>query len=313
MTASRNEENNTCTLHICTTGGLGIAISLDLLRHNGPPEIPAWTKIVENIREQYDLNRDLGGQAVTRMWGLTSYRGVTAVLFTRHPTDMIEYRVASDEDATVAFASDAGDIPDEQTLFAPRAEKQESHAAQSRREAVSSFLLSEGDGAIVNTENQKLIYAAACCGIVDGHSSSVRSESRKSFERLARETGTDMSEEISKCASESSTIPPKSSDQLNQPGGHLFERCEICSAGIAWFSPQEAQCANGHLFGMHCKYLRPGFLLSSFASTLWADFLGYPRTRDVQILLCLPHRVHGRGVGRSHVQWPAVPETLRNI
>lgn len=257
MSVSRDDRNSTCTLHICTTGGLGVAISLDRLGPDNHPQVPAWSKIVDNLREQYDLNRDLGGHAVARMWGLTSYRDVTAVLFTKHPTDMIEYRVASDEDATIAFASEeTGDIPDEQTLFAPRAENQETQAALSRREAVTSFLLSEGVNATANTENQKLIYAAACCSIVDGHSPSVRSKSRKSFERLASETGTALSEEISICDSETSTIPAKSSNQLDQPGGHLFERCEICNAGIAWSSAKEAQCANGHLFGMHCNYLR---------------------------------------------------------
>jgi hypothetical protein len=183
------------------------------------------------------------------MWGLTSYRGIVAVLFTRHPTDMIEYRVASDEDATVAFASDEADgIPDKQALIAPRPENQDSQTAQRRREAVISFLLSEGSTATGNTENQRLIYAAACCGIVDGHNSAIRSESQKSFERLAQEIGADLSEEMEKCGSESVSIPAKSSLQLDQPGGHLFERCEICDAGIAWISAREAQCANGHLF-----------------------------------------------------------------
>jgi len=315
MTISRDEANNTCTLHICTAGGLGVAVSLDLLGPDDPPQVPAWSKIVDNLREQYDLTHDLGGKAVARMWGLTSYRDVTAVLFTKHPTDMIEYRIASDEDTTIAFASeDTGEIPDEQTLFAPPAEKKESRAAQSRREAVTSFLLSEGDKTTVNTENQKLLYAAACCSIVDGHNLPIRSQSQKSFERLAMETDTDLSEEISKCGSESSTIPAKSSNQLNQPGGQLFEQCEICGAGIAWFSVKEAQCENGHLFGMHCNDLGLYFgILNSFASTLWTDLPNHPRTRDIQILFCLPHRVHGRGVGRSYVQWPAVPKALRSV
>lgn len=257
MTTSRDEEKNTCTLHGCTTGGLGVAISLELLGPEHASRIPAWSRIVENSREQYDLNRDLGGHVVARMWGLTYYRGIVAVLFTRHPTDMIEYRVASDEDATIAFASDeAVGIPGKQALVALRPEKRESQTGQRRREAVVSFLLSEGSTATVSTENQRLIYAAACCGIVDGHNSAIRSESQKSFERLAQETGTDLSEEMAKCGSESVSIPAKSSHQLDQPGGHLFERCEICDAGIAWISAREAQCANGHLFGMECNYLQ---------------------------------------------------------
>ncbi|KAJ5125158.1 Transcription factor IIIC zinc-finger [Penicillium atrosanguineum] len=248
MTTSQDEEHGTCTLHVCTTGGLGVAVSLDQLDSDNDLQVPAWNKIVETSREQYDLNRDLGGHAVARMWGLTSYRGINAVLFTKHPTDMIEYRVASDEDATIAFASDeAGSIPDKQALIAPRAENQESRTAQSRREAVTSFLLSRDATATMSREDQKLIYAAACCGIVDRHNSAVRSKAQKLFDRLAKETGTDQSEEMAACESESSSIPAKSSHQLDQPGGYLFERCEICKAGIAWISATEAQCANGHL------------------------------------------------------------------
>ena len=251
MTTSQDEKRGTCTLHVCTTGGLGVAASLDQLGSENDLQVPAWIKIVETSREQYDLNRDLGGHAVARMWGLTSYRGVTAVLFTKHPTDMIEYRVASDEDATIAFASDeAGGIPDKQAIVAPRVEKQGSRATQSRREAVTYFLLSQDGIATVSRENQKLIYAAACCSIVDGHYPAIRSKAQKSFERLAKNTGTDLSEEMAKRESESSSIPAKTSHQLDQPGGYLFERCEVCNAGIAWISPTEAQCANGHLFGM---------------------------------------------------------------
>ncbi|KAJ5662607.1 uncharacterized protein N7477_010223 [Penicillium maclennaniae] len=249
MTTSQDEKRGTCTLHVCTTGGLGFAASLDQLEFENELRVPAWNKIVETSREQYDLNRDLGGHAVARTWGLASYRGINAVLFTKHPTDMIEYRVASDEDATIAFASDeAGGIPDKQALIAPRVEKQESRATQSRREAVTCFLLSQDDIATVSRENQKLIYAAACCSIVDGHSPAIRSKAQKAFERLAKKTATDLSEEVTKCVSESSSIPAKSSHQLDQAGGYLFERCEICKAGIAWISATEAQCANGHLF-----------------------------------------------------------------
>lgn len=252
MTASPDEQGETCLLHLGTTGGLSAAISLDQLETKDDLLLPTWNKIVEDRLEQYDLNRDLGGQSVARIWGLESHRGVNAVLFTRHPTDMIEYRVASDEKSTIAFAADDTErTVDMQTLFAPQLGNQEPRSVQDHREAVTAYLLSENEDLDKNEESQKLIYAAACCAIVDGHGEPIRSQARQTFERLAALTGADLSEEISKCSTETPPISAKSTDQLNGPGGPIFERCEICDAGISWFAAAEAQCANGHIFGMH--------------------------------------------------------------
>lgn len=289
MTALRDEQTDACVLHLGTVGGLSAAISLNQVGTNEAQQMPPWGKSVEGRREQYDLDRDLGGQTVARMWGLSSYRGVTAVLFTIHPTDMIEYRVNSDERATIAFAfEDSEHEPGVQALLAPTAASQESRSAPGQREAVINFLLHESDWDESNAENQKLIYTAACCATVDKQSEAVRSRARQSFERLAALTGADLSEEISKCSLTSPTFSAKSTDQLTQPGGHLFEQCNICDAGIAWFSAKEAQCANGHLFGMPHNSIKANSILTRFASALWTNLLGHPRTWKIQILFSLP-------------------------
>lgn len=252
MTASPDERHDTCMLHLGTTGGLNAAIGLDQLDAEDQPESPAWGKLVEDHLEQYDLDRDLGGESVARVWGLASHRGVNAVVFSRHPTDMIEYRVASDERSIIAFAaSDTEREVDMQTLFGPQYGNQELQSVQERREAVTTSLLF-GDETVVEYErSQKLIYAAACCAIVDGHGESIRRQARHILERLAALTGADLTEEISKSSMDNPFISARSTDQIDGPGGSLFERCGICQAGIAWFAATEAQCANGHLFGMH--------------------------------------------------------------
>lgn len=252
MTASPDEQHDSCMLHLGTTGGLSAAIGIDQLDTRDQPRSPAWGKLVEDHLEQYDLNRDLGGQCVARVWGLASHRGVNAVVFSRHPTDMVEYRIASDERSIIAFAaSDAEREVDMQTLFAPQYGNQELRSVHEHREAVTTFLLFENETAVENEESRKLLYAAACCAIVDGHGESIRRQARRILERLAALTGADLTEEISKCRIDNPTISAKSTDQLSGSGGSIFERCEICEAGIAWSAATEAQCANGHLFGTY--------------------------------------------------------------
>jgi hypothetical protein len=93
-----------------------------------------------------------------------------------------------------------------------------------------------------------LIYVAICCAIMGSKNKSLLIHARKSLERLVIVTGADLSEEMRRCTGESTAIGPRSEDQLSGPGGQVFERCEICDAGIGWHSAQEARCANGHLF-----------------------------------------------------------------
>lgn len=250
MIASVDEQSDVCRLHFGTIGGLSGAIRLDQLETNDNPQTPAWNHFIEDRQEQYDLNRDLGRQSLSRIWGLASYRSVNAVLFTNHPTDMIEYRVASDERATIAFsADDVERTPDMQALFAPHLGTQDPRSVQEHREAVTSYVLSRNREIDIYEGSQKFIYAAACCAIIDEHSKPVRSQARQTLEHLATLTTADLDEEISKCSEDNATLSAKPADQLDGPGRHMFERCAICDAGIAWLAPTEAQCANGHLFG----------------------------------------------------------------
>jgi hypothetical protein len=255
MTTLYDENSGSLNLHLGTMSAVGIVLNLDGSGTENSPRKPQWSTVIEDRLEQFDLDRDLGGQSVARVWGLASYRGVVAVLFSRHPTDMIEYRVTSDERSVLAFASEDPDYsPDIHTLLSPMASATESWSPTDQREAVISYLLSSMDGtAEQDPEIQRLVYASACCAIVDQKGAAIRSHARQSLERLAVLTGADLNEEIARCDEESPTLSAKSTEQLNGPGAHMFERCEICDAGIAWVSASEAQCAEGHLFGMLYK------------------------------------------------------------
>jgi hypothetical protein len=251
ITAMCDEESGVLSLHLGTMSGLGTVLNIDGSRTGGSPRIPQWRKIVEDRLEQFDLDRDLGGQSVARIWGIASYRGVVAVLFSRHPTDMIEYRVTSDERSVLAFGSEDPEYsPDIQTLLAPITSATESWSPADQREAAISYVLSSMDEtAEGDSESQRLIYASACCAIVDQKGEAIRSHARQSLVRLAVLTGADLTEEIARCDEESPKLSAKSLEQLSGPGAHMFEKCEICDAGIAWVSATEAQCVEGHLFG----------------------------------------------------------------
>ncbi|KAJ5917746.1 hypothetical protein N7454_010121 [Penicillium verhagenii] len=246
-----DERNRTCTLQMGTLGGLGASLTLGQSGDLEPWQVPLWMKVVEEFREDYDLSHDLGGHTAARVWGLSTYRGLTAVIFTRHPTDMVEYRVASNERSMVVFTDErTKQAPDFHALFTPHSvDSEPQFALDQRGKAILSVLGSAEQDVESNKEDQKLLYAAACSTIVDRQSEFIRSRAQNCLEQLANSTGADLSEEISKCSSlESSNISSKPIDQQKMPGGHMFEYCEICDAGLAWDSAKEAQCANGHLF-----------------------------------------------------------------
>ncbi|KAJ6016150.1 hypothetical protein N7540_010741 [Penicillium herquei] len=242
--------HDVCTLHMGTIGGLGAAIDLDKSGNLETWRVPQWMDVVQRYREEYDLDRDLRGYNLARIWGLGTYQGFTAVLFTMHPTDMVEYRMNSAEGTFVGFINEAtGEVADMHAFFMPPVGDDEQNSARVKRGQVITSILStiEQENGL-SQENYKLIYTAACCAVTDGQTEQVRNQAREWLGRLAEKTGADLSEEISKCADGSSMISAKSDDHLNGPGSYLFERCEVCDAGLIWDSPREVQCQNGHLF-----------------------------------------------------------------
>ncbi|OQE83836.1 hypothetical protein PENNAL_c0030G11817 [Penicillium nalgiovense] len=246
MLTSMNEQSDKCKFQIGTLGGIGLVTDLHQLQSDGALQQPQWKRMIEEFQDDYDLEHDLGGMSVSRIWGLASYRNMTAAIFTSHPTDMIEYRITSDDRSMIVFSQEGERTRDTQTLFAARMPNGQPSDLNQTGEVIR-FVLPDEDGNIEpDTESQRLIYAVACRAIVGEEDMSLRLHARRSLERLAVVAGADLREEISKCNSHPAPISARSMDQVTGPGGHIYEKCEVCEAGIGWPSAQLAQCANGH-------------------------------------------------------------------
>ena len=244
-----NEQSDKCRLQIGTLGGIGLSTELNHLKSGGALQQPQWKRMIEEFQDDYDLEHDLGGMSVSRIWGLAAYRNMTAAIFTSHPTDMIEYRITSDDRSMIVFSQEGEPTRDTQTLFAARMpDGQTSDPNQTGQ--VIRFVLPDEDGNIEpDPESQRLIYAVACRASVGEEDKSLRLHARRSLERLAVVAGADLRDEISKCNSHPTPISARSMDLVTGPGGHIYEKCEVCEAGIGWPSAQLAQCANGQVWG----------------------------------------------------------------
>lgn len=232
-------------LHLGTTGGYTLAKRFP--DHPDEPSVSSpWEHHFGELREVYDMDRDLGGLAIGRIWGLASHRGLIATAVTLHPGDLIHYGSAADESTniTISPARHGEGGP----MLHGRTSDQSAGALRAKRERVIGFIFHASQGNRDDMSN-RLAYAAACCAIVESENEQLRMRARETLENLATATGADLNEEISKCSTDPSPIEPKPAGQLNGSECQLFEKCDICDAGIAWYSAEESQCAAGHLFG----------------------------------------------------------------
>ncbi|KAG2414814.1 hypothetical protein HFD88_006002 [Aspergillus terreus] len=249
MTTAFDEASNTCTLHLGTVGGYTASMTFPSVEE---PQLSAapWKTHIDEICDRFDIDHDLGGFTVARVWGLTSHRGVVVAAITRHPGDMVEYRTSS-EDLTVLLFSGANSGCEEPKAFpAARTVLDTSpNNLSAKRDAVLKYVLDvDGRNYDASLWSGKILYAAACCAIVQSKDETVLVQARRMLEWLATTIGVDLSEEISKCSSPGNIIHPKSEEQTAGPGQQVFERCDICDAQLSWYSAQEAQCSDGHLF-----------------------------------------------------------------
>jgi hypothetical protein len=210
-----------------------------------------WKKPLDNVREQFDIARDLGGFAIARIWGLASYSGLVVAAITVHPGDTIEYRTSAEERTTLVFSHTNAQLAESEELVFPQLMPDRSpDVLRKRREAILGYILFIEDGDYSRLPlSQKLLYAAACCTIVDSQNDKLLSQARKALEWLESVSDADLFDETRKCSTPGSTIDAKSAKQLQGSSQQIFEQCAICDAGISWYSAAEAQCATGHLFG----------------------------------------------------------------
>lgn len=283
MTVAIGPESGTPVLHFGSVGGYA---AVKALTDTEPPSPAPWNGQVEDIRERFDIDRDLGGLAIARVWGLASIHGLVAAVVTLHPGDMVEYRTNAEERLTVVFSTANGQPVDlESVPFLHESPTGSTEFLRERRDIVLQYILGDHAGT-KNTLSPKVLYAAACCAIVQSQNFELVSNAQMALERLAATSGVDMTGEIAKCSAPGSTIEPRSTDILNAPSGDIFERCEICDAGIIWDSAREARCATGHVFGRSQQASINGVTLAnSTTSPVQSDFPGNPGAWNFKVLL----------------------------
>lgn len=252
MSVALNEKSQQSALYFGTSGGYGATKEFNDLGDQISLSLPPWKASFDDYCEQFDIDRDLGGMVTGTIWGLACHDGVIATAFTMHPKDLVEYRTAAEERTVITFTPldsrrDEGDagLSQEVADYSPE-------FLRTKREAILGYILHAEQGLDGSSSlSKKVIYAAACCAIHESENEELLDRAKMSLEWLATATGTDLNEEVSKCSPGANTIEPKSTEQLQGPGVQIFEQCDMCDAGVAWDSAQEAQCVNGHLFGMH--------------------------------------------------------------
>lgn len=270
MASTLENDDTASALHIATVFSHAQSLQIpmaptvgDVDVENGiddPNKTAHWYSQIAEFRDRFDLDYDLGGNAIARIWGLASHRGWVAACFTLHPSDMVEYSTATEERTTTIFspAEQLGRTDPEVTLPWAVPNLNSDNVKDSHRKVLHFILSLDYTKYFQNAWERKILYAAACCATVTPFDDELLSLSRRALLYLAQESGADLTEEISKCEtiyslanSERSriAIPPKSLAQLQEAGSELFEACEICGSGIEWYSGEESQCSEGHQFG----------------------------------------------------------------
>ncbi|KAL4798448.1 transcription factor IIIC subunit delta N-term-domain-containing protein [Aspergillus venezuelensis] len=254
----------------------------------GPSPAP-WNAQVEDLRDRFDIDRDLGGLAVSRVWGVTSVQGLIAAVVTQHPGDIIEYRTNAEDRLAIIFSTvneQEGDL--KQVSFLRETPTGSAELQNERRDVVLQYILGDHAGT-KDTLSPKVLYAAACCAIVQSQDAKLINKAKDVLEVLAGGNRMDLTEEIAKCSAPGSSIEAKSAGALDGNGGEIFERCEVCDTGISWYSAHEAQCVTGHVF-VRCNLTflaiqEPG--ISKFCSRceneyLDEDMVGQAGQTDIQ-------------------------------
>ncbi|KAL2817489.1 transcription factor IIIC subunit delta N-term-domain-containing protein [Aspergillus cavernicola] len=250
MTVAADPDTEAQILHFGTVGGYAAIKPLANGTEIDAPTQAPWNYQVEEVRERFDIDRDLGGLAVSRIWGLSSTHGLMAAAVTLHPGDMVEYRTNAEDRVTIVFSTASGQpVHPESVPFLRGNPTNSIEFIRERRDVVLQYILgTANDNGAKRTLSSKVLYAAACCAIVQSQNAELLSNARGFLERLAATSGVDVTDEVAKCYAPGSTIDAKSADELNAPSADIFEKCEVCDTGIAWYSAQEAQCATGHVF-----------------------------------------------------------------
>jgi hypothetical protein len=217
---------------------------------------PPWTTKMGRYRQKYDIQYELGDMAVVRTWGLSTFDGWTAVAFTMHPGDVLEYTTRAEENTIIIFTH-----PNPNAVFPKPAEISDELISTKRAEILYSILLSADKLRWSDLRSARLVYAA-CINAINLHHShdaephDLLTLARQALIHLSTIFNLPIAEELSYCddlASRNTPLgTPKPASLLEGPGGWIFEKCHTCfrrkneNVGLSWQNPSTAVCANGH-------------------------------------------------------------------
>lgn len=248
-----------------------------LLSYNAPNQSyeTDWRRQVDEFRQQFDLDYELNGAAMAKIWGLASFRGWIAACFSVHPTDQFEHYTVSQHYVRLVFARPFLDTEDESSRaegFSPWQEAKHDPEVQDHGRAVLlSFILDPGNRETTTNypSRYKILYAAACCVLVQQQfHSRYLCAAKSALEFIRKQTGIAFTAEFSliekmernpiteegqyPSATDPQTrlrIPARTQGELSAPGAlDVFEICLICGCGMEWYSATESQCSAGHIF-----------------------------------------------------------------
>ncbi|OKL62907.1 hypothetical protein UA08_01195 [Talaromyces atroroseus] len=220
-----------------------------------------WTTHMERYRQKYDIQYELGDMAIVRTWGLSTFDGWTAVAFTMHPGDVLEYTTRAEENTIIIFTH-----PDPNAVFPKPAEISDELTATKRAEILQYILSSANKLRWCDLRSARLVYAACVYAInLHYHYHAKQHDllrlARQALSHLSAVFNLPITEELSYCDSEQDTTAssnnplgatPKPASLLEGPGGWIFEKCQTCfrrkneNVGLSWQNPNTAICGNGH-------------------------------------------------------------------
>lgn len=199
--------------------------------------------------------------SIVRTWGLATFDGWTAIAFTMHPGDVLEYTIRAEESTIVLFTP-----PEPDAVFPKPADLSDERMAMKRDEVLQYILSSSERLQPSDLRSARLMYAACICAINANYGAHEDIAKNEALLHLAREALKHLStifdlpvdEELSYCEiNRSSTDPvlgntPKLAAVLEGPVGWVYEKCHTCfrrgkgDVGLSWLDQNTTICANGH-------------------------------------------------------------------
>lgn len=257
--------HDTRTIYLTTLGRFAEAIPLSttgtLLEETLSKSQLPWLDQVERYRQRYSIQYELGDMSIVRTWGLATFDGWTAVAFTMHPGDVLEYTIRAEESTIILFTP-----PEPGAVFPKPADLSDQRMAMKRDEVLHYILSSADRLQQSDLRSARLIYSACVCAINANYGAQQEITKNEPLLGLARQALTQLStifdlpidEELSYCdINKPSTDPvlgnlPRPASIVEGPTSWIYEKCHTCfrrgkgDVGLSWRDQNTTICANGH-------------------------------------------------------------------